>query len=86
MVHAQPRRGRKGDIDMSGKTVWISDSAWRTIPYETRKDLLRVMPRERFVERYGANAESDLRALGEHELAVRLIKSLQDLPCPLRSR
>ncbi len=71
---------------MSARTIYISDSIWRNLPRETRKDLLKVFQRDRYVGRYASNAESDLRAIGEHELAGRLLEDLQDLPQPLRAR
>ncbi len=68
---------------MSAKTVWISDAAWRNLEGGLRKDLLGVLKRGRFVGRYASNAESDLRALGEHELAGRLLDGIEELPRPL---
>lgn len=71
---------------MSTRTKWISDSVWRTIPESLRKDLLKEMPRKRYVGRYASNIESDLRALGEHELADRFLDDLHYVPYPLRTR
>lgn len=71
---------------MSTKTVWISDSTWRTLPQSLRKELLSVFQRNRYVGRYAANAESDLRAIGEHELAARFLEELNYRPHPLRTR
>lgn len=71
---------------MSAKTVWISDSVWRNLPPELRKELLKVMPRGRYESRYASNVESDLRALGEHELAGKLLGEIEHLPSPLRER
>ncbi len=68
---------------MSAKTVWISDAAWRNLDRGLRRDLLGVLKRDRFVGRYACNAESDLRALGEHELAGRLLEGIEFLPRPL---
>lgn len=71
---------------MSTKTIYISDSKWRTIDTGLRKDLLKVFQRDRYVGRFVANIESDLRAIGEHELAERLSEDLHYLPHPLRTR
>lgn len=71
---------------MSAKNIYISNSVWRNLDYELRKELLKVMPRPRYEGRHAANAESDLRALGEHELATRLLEGVSELPSPLRER
>lgn len=71
---------------MSTKTIYISDSVWRNLPRDLRKDLLEVFQRGRYIGRYASNAESDLRAIGEHELAAQLLNDLGDLPQPLRAR
>lgn len=68
---------------MTAKTAWISDAVWRNLEEDLKKDLLGIFRRNRFVGRYASNAESDLRALGEHELAGRLLEGLESLPRPL---
>lgn len=62
----------------------ISDAAFRNLDSGLRRDLLRVLHRERYVGRYAQDAARDLRALGEHEVAARLLEGLEDLPSPLR--
>lgn len=67
------------------RTKWISDSVYRNITPEIRRQVREALGHP-FQLQYASNIENALRDRGEHRLAQEFLEDLVLLPYPLRNR
>jgi len=64
--------------DMSARTIFITDKAWRKLPGDLRSGIMAALGgRGMAVGRFVCNVESDLRDRGENRLARRLLNVIE---------